>query len=74
MNIGKLINEKRLEMLITQSELGRMLGVTQEYISAVERGAKEPTFTRGCQIAEALGTTPDALFREFQERSGRSGV
>lgn len=72
MNIGKLIYEKRLEMLITQSELGKLLGVTQEYISAVERGAKEPTFTRGCQIAEVLGTTPNELYREFREKSGRS--
>lgn len=72
MKIGKLFCSKRLEKRLSQSELGEILGVTQEYISAVERGTKEPSFTRGCQIAEALGTTADEIYREFRDRSGRS--
>jgi len=40
---------------MTQSQLARMAGVTQSFVSAVERGARSPSLDAACVLAAAVG-------------------
>lgn len=56
MRFGELIRRSRLERGWSQSRLAERLGVTQRYISAVERGeADNPTLGTICTFARTLG-------------------
>ena len=59
--VGENIRRRRLELRLTQQELGDRLGVTQTYISDVEQGKRSPRLGRMAAIAEALEVTPSYL-------------
>lgn len=42
-DLGKVIKEKRKEKALSQSELGRLTGISQETISAYEKGVRKPS-------------------------------
>lgn len=61
MSVGKNIKEKREQLNLTQQELAQMAGITQAMLSAVEIGAKNPSFQVAVAIANALNCTTDDL-------------
>ena len=67
MNLGKNIRNFRKKKGLTQAELARKLGMSQKVVSAYERGYRFPQCTFIPKIAETLGVTIDALFKESQE-------
>lgn len=53
-SVGKAVAGHRLLREFTQEQLAAAIGVEQETISRIERGASLPTLARLAQIAEAL--------------------
>lgn len=53
--IGDLVRATRIRLDITQRELGRAVGVTPAYVSAVELGRANPTIDIVERLTEALG-------------------
>jgi len=53
--MGILIAEKRRDMGMTQLELAERIGVRQETMSRIERGAQVPSYVVAKSIAEVLG-------------------
>jgi transcriptional regulator with XRE-family HTH domain len=59
--VGNRIRARRLELHISQAELGAALGITFQQIQKYERGANRVAATRLMQVATALKTTVSAL-------------
>jgi transcriptional regulator with XRE-family HTH domain len=60
-DIGRRIRDLRIRAGLTQTEVAEALGTKQTGISAYERGARALTLPALMRIAEALGTTPNAI-------------
>ena len=55
MDIGTLMRDARDRAALTQVELARRSGLSQSTVSAVERGARQPSLTVVGQLLAALG-------------------
>ena len=60
-HVGAQIRRRRKTKGMTQAELAEAVGVTVESISRAERGTIQPTVATLGHIAQALGTSIDAL-------------
>lgn len=49
---------------IKQVDLAQSLGITNDYLSTIERGARTPGFKLAKKIADYFGTTVDKIFFE----------
>lgn len=67
------LREIRSGMNITQAELAEKLDVSQQHISAYERGERIPGIDAAARIADALGVSLDELvsIREAHEQVGK---
>ena len=54
---------------LSQLQLARMCGFTQQFIQRIEKGKVEPSIRSAMKIAEALGVTVDELVREEVEHA-----
>lgn len=59
--LGRRIAAAREAAGLTQTDVARLLGVTQATVSRLEGGLQEPTALRLADLAEALGVTADDL-------------
>jgi len=61
MDMRKLVGDNcariRKERRLTQEELAERSGLTQQYLSDLERGKRNPTIVTVYEIAQALGVT-----------------
>lgn len=56
MTVGKIIREKRIEMGLTQDALASLIGITQNHVARIERGAVEnPRRETLIKFQKALG-------------------
>ncbi|HOO62936.1 MAG TPA: helix-turn-helix transcriptional regulator [Synergistaceae bacterium] len=55
------IRKLRLQRGYTQKELAENAGITQEYLSAIERGSRVPSLEVFLLLAEALRVPPSIL-------------
>lgn len=62
--VGRNVKAARLNALLSQEQLAERSGFTQQYLSGLERGQRNPTIVSLYEIALALGTTPIELLRE----------
>ena len=62
--IGANVRRYRLQADITQARIAEIMGVDRAYISALERGERNPTAISLWHTAEALGIHIAALFDE----------
>jgi transcriptional regulator with XRE-family HTH domain len=60
-NLGEAIRERRLRKNISQEALAEIADFDRTYISLLERGARNPSFTNLCRVAAALNVTPSEL-------------
>jgi transcriptional regulator with XRE-family HTH domain len=64
--VGRNVKRIRLEKGLTQEQFSEVSGFTQQYISDLERGRRNPTVVTLFELAQALGVehvalvTPDA--------------
>ena len=56
-----------MEAGLTQEQLSERSGFSQQYISDMERGLRNPTIVSLYELAQALGTTPVALITPDEE-------
>lgn len=49
-----------------QKDVAKKVGITAGYYSLIERGERRVTYELAYDIAKVLGTTPDAIFLEYQ--------
>lgn len=56
------LREFRNQQGINQSDLGRLVGVSRQTISMIERGDYSPSVTLALKIARYFGTTVEVIF------------
>jgi len=61
--IGRRIKEIRKEKKIPQERLAEMIGISPNYLSALERGAYNIKLDTLVQIIDCLDVTADDIFR-----------
>lgn len=61
--IGKRIYKKRKEMGLTQEKLADLSGLSQSFITCIERGEKGLGCDSIIRISSALGTSADYLLK-----------
>jgi len=64
MNYGIRIKEIRERVGMTQVELSKKSGISQEHISRIENGKFTPNVKTADRIAEALGVTLMDILKE----------
>jgi transcriptional regulator with XRE-family HTH domain len=73
--VGRNFARLRLAKGFTQERFAEVSGVTQQYVSGLERGKRNPTVVTLYHIATALGVTPVELVspdEEMPRQSARS--
>ncbi len=59
--VGQNVRLARLAAGLTQEQLADRSGFSQQYLSDLERGRRNPTVVSLWELAQALDTTPIAL-------------
>jgi len=59
--VGRNVERLRRAQGITQEQLAERSGFSQQYISGLENGRRNPTVVTVYEIASALGSTPIEL-------------
>lgn len=62
MDLGQTIKDLRQEKQLTQEQLATQCGMTQTYLSQIERNQKEPTLSALKDIAASLEVPVPILF------------
>jgi len=65
---GALLKQRRKASGITQEELAFRVGLTRNYISLLEQGAKSPTLTVFLRLCLALKQQPEEVMAEVHKR------
>jgi len=56
--VGRNVRRLRMERQMTQEQFAERSGFSQQYISDLERGRRNPTIVSLYELAQALGATP----------------
>ena len=68
---GEAVRRRRKHLGLSQEALGFVSGLDRTYVSGIERGVRNPTLRIIWRLAEALSTTPSALFKASEKRIGK---
>lgn len=66
LRISENIRIKRLKKKLTQEKLAELSGVTQKYISLIEKQKANPSIVIITKISEALNTDLNSLIKEIE--------
>lgn len=70
--VGRNVKRERLEKGLSQEQFAEASGFTQQYISGLENGRRNPTIVTLYELAQALGVDHVALIRpDGEARSER---
>ena len=61
--VGRNVRRVRTKKCLTQEQFADRSGFSQQYISDLERGLRNPTVVTLFELAQALGTTPVQLLK-----------
>lgn len=61
--LGKAIKDRRQAKNLSQEALAEIADFDRTYISLLERGERNPSFTNLCRVAAALGVTPSEILK-----------
>ena len=64
--VGKVVQEKRMGLGISQEELARRAKLHRTYVSDVERGERSVSLITLCKLAEALHTDASLLVQSAE--------
>lgn len=70
--VGANVRRLRQEKDLTQEEFAEKSGFSQQYVSGLENGRRNPTIVTLYELAQALGTTPTAFIAPEQSSRPRS--
>ena len=62
--VGDNVRHFRTKKGLSQEEFADICGFSQQYLSGLERGSRNPTVVTLYELAKALGVTPIDLLRE----------
>jgi transcriptional regulator with XRE-family HTH domain len=62
-DLGAAIRRRRQAKNLSQETLAEIADFDRTYISLLERGKRNPSFTNLCRVAAALGVTPSELLK-----------
>ena len=62
--VGRNVRRLRLVAGLTQEQYAERSGFSQQYISDLERGRRNPTVVSLFELAQAVDTSPAELIRE----------
>jgi transcriptional regulator with XRE-family HTH domain len=65
---GKILQDERKAKKISQEKLAKLTGLDRTFISLVENGKRNPTFTTILKICSALEIDPSELFSIYEKR------
>lgn len=68
---GQAVREHRQRLGVSQEKLGFLCGLDRTYVSAVERGVRNPTILVVWQLAQGLGTTLSELLKTAETSLGK---
>ena len=68
---GATVRRIRERQGLSQDRLCEAAGVSQRYLSALERGENSPTLTLILQLCDALGVSPAELLEEVWRKRGK---
>lgn len=68
MNMGSKIRDLRKEKRLSQTELGKLIHVSQQTVTAWENNKAEPTSSAVVQLAEVFNVTTDYLLGRPEKR------
>lgn len=60
-NLGQRIAKRRIQTGIRQNTLADKIGISNNYLSSIERGKEKPSLEIIVKICNVLGVTPDYL-------------
>ena len=61
--VGQNVRGIRLEKGLTQEQFAEITGFSQQYISGLEQGHRNPTVVTLFELAQGLGVSPAELLR-----------
>ena len=64
--VGKVVQEKRMTLGISQEELARRAKLHRTYVSDVERGERSVSLITLCKLAEALQTDASLIVQSAE--------
>ena len=62
-SLGQTVRSRRLALKLSQESLAELADFDRTYVSLIERGARNPSFTKLCRLADALKVTPSDLLQ-----------
>lgn len=62
MNLGETIKLERKRQMLSQGELANMIGITQAYLSQIEKNRKEPNLSTLKALSDKLSIPLPVLF------------
>lgn len=65
--LGRNVRKCRVKAGLTQEQLSERSGFSQQYISDMERGLRNPTIVSLYELAQALGANPVVLITPDRE-------
>lgn len=71
--VGTNVRHLRQKLGLTQEAFSEKSGLTQQYISDLERGRRNPTVVTLFELATALGVRPQDLLRPGRRRVAVTG-
>ncbi|WP_158916059.1 helix-turn-helix domain-containing protein [Caulobacter sp. S45] len=69
--VGRNVKRFRLDRGLTQEQFAVRSGFSQQYLSDLERGQRNPTVVTLYELAQALDTTPVDLIIPDEEAESR---
>ncbi len=65
---GKIIQAERKAKKISQEKLSKISGLDRTFISLIENGKRNPTFSTILKISSALEISPSELLSKFESQ------
>lgn len=72
--IGQTIRRLRLEQHLTQDQLAKRIGVTDQAVSCWEKDVELPDISNIVPLSEALHVSTDLLLGKLSEAEGHSSI
>ncbi len=67
------LKEYRAQIRVNQSEMGRLVGVSRQTISQIERGDYSPSVTLALKLAKVCHARVEDIFRYEEEAEDEQG-
>ena len=68
MMLRNRLKERRAALNVNQQEMGKLVGVSRQTISQIERGDYSPSVTLALKIAKVFGVSVEDIF-EYEEEA-----